>query len=353
MIDATFVTDDIVVIKDYGQGVPESTAIYNKLYRKFFGPNSPWAAGQGDPNIGIGYPSLDLSNLNLPQLSVPNRFQTSVSASINTEGDAFLTVSGTTVTILNNNKSNLTTNQRGFKLTDVGSFLYNGNDVNNLLVIGKIIEVINPIGNGNYSQATLEKANTSNYSEVPAYILADQDNFNYNEKANFYLLIRTKYDETEGGYYIPAINQLQTLTAGKVDMNDVYINLYKISKTRDSGNATTKVRVRADISRLNGFVGEIPTTSVPRVYWKSGSPANDDNYGDPNSTVMFYNEDVPYWVAYIITPYKNEVKDLEKGTSYVLEVDELLPTPIDGYDSPTLIFPESQINNLLSDLSRI
>lgn len=338
MADSTFDTDEIVVIRlpDFNAG---GSTIINKFQRVFFGANSGWAAERGDISEEdkiSGYPTSNLSNItNIGKLSVPVRMTGNNGSGVL---DANLSVGANSDDVILST-GGLITDVAGFTADDVGAFLYNGADPNNLIVIGKIKTFVDS------SQVTIEKANTTGYTAVPAYILRDTDNFSYPNNGSFIVLIRPKLD-TPLNYYVPSIAQLQTITSGLPDMNPTYFNLKKISKVRDAGNTASATSVRSSILRLSGFTGEVPVNGNANVLWKAPTTGNDDNDGDPN-TVLFANEDMPYWVAYLVSPFRGQAKDLEKGTSYVLSVEETQPTP-DLAGTPTLITIGNQINNTLS-----
>jgi hypothetical protein len=55
----------------------------------------------------------------------------------------------------------------------------------------------------------------------------------------------------------------------------------------------------------------------------------------------------PYWVAYYIDPLDPTSNNLDKYTSYVLEIEELVPTPFYNGAYVT-IGPGETVNNILS-----
>jgi hypothetical protein len=307
----TFEATDIVVIKDF-----RDSKVTLQLYKIFYGnENVDIAEATGNyDNYYTGYPSVSLDNLtNINTLSIPTRIQANAGGGI---GDADITVNGDEVTL--SLDGDLATTL-GFTINDVGAFLYNGTNLNELVVIGKIKQYISA------SSVILQKANTTIYTNVPAFILRNQNNFGYLENGSFLVLIKPVSDG-EGSWYVPAINQLQRTVDNLPDVNPTYINLYKISKDKDKGNTTIpRERVRASIKRLSGFVGEskLPSTTGSML-WTSPVP-NDDL---PSSNILKSFSDIPHWVAYIIDPYEKEPsKNLVKGTSYMLEISNTLPTP--------------------------
>lgn len=292
---ATYNFDDIRILK----ATPEVISAFN--FRVFYGANSSFP--DGDDN---GYPNENLTNLGFPlenyEISIPVPLvdgtvdpPVQVTVSIDTNSNA-VTASEDVFTT-------------GF--SPVGKLLWDASDVNNLRLIGKIATRVDN------NEVTLVDNYTGNDDlvDVDAYFSygsSIDNNQALEHKDGFVILVKTGITESEEKV-IPAFTYMQNHTgapsiSGVVQgLNNTYISLKRISKLGSKASpVTTAVQVPASIQRLNSYVGVV------------------------GSNYFSTSDDIPIWVAYLVNPFRDSSKNLDKNTTYVLEIEEVLPVEDDG-----------------------
>jgi hypothetical protein len=270
------------------QAAPE---VYSACDKIFYGADSTV-----NDAIPDGYPNASLSNLgfNLADYEII----TPVSL-------------GATTLSVNTNGTTVTASTGIFTIVSapVGKLLWNGSDVNNLRLIGKIASRTSDT----VVELTSPYLGSSNLTAVSGYIsnVAD-NNQSLEHKGGFIILVKTVEDID--GKIIPAIKDLKS-TGTSIDgvaqgLNTTYVSLNRISsKGSKSSPVSSAVSIPATITRINRYA--VSTNS--QAYF---------------STI----NDIPLWVAYLVNPFGSSSKNFDKNTTYVLEIDEVLPTWDDGGD---------------------
>lgn len=269
------------------QAAPE---VYTACDKVFYGADS--TVNDATPD---GYPNASLSNLGFSIADYEIITPVSLGA--------------TTLTVAAN--ATAVTASTGIFTTvsnPVGKLLWNGADVNNLKLIGKITSRTND----NVVELTSPYLGASNLTAVAGYIsnVAD-NNQSLEHTGDFIIFVKTVEDPA--GKIIPAIKDLKS-TGTTIDgiaqgLNTTYISLNRISTKGSKSSPVSAVAVPASIRRLNRYA--ISTNT--QAYF---------------STI----DDIPLWVAYLVNPFGASSKNFDKNTTYVLEIDELLPTWDDGGD---------------------
>jgi hypothetical protein len=296
---ATFTTSSIRLFKDDEAGV-----VRNAFSQKFYGIDN--SVGLNPAN---GYPSANLSSLpfNIAdyELTVPGELGANLSITINT---------------------NIVTRSSGnFVTGDIGKFLYTGATINTIQPVGKIVSV-------DGDEATLENSNGVGYSDVKGWIATSANNIaSYRASKGFYILTRVEEDgENPGSYFLASPKQLKATTPfaeiGGIpqQLNNTYIRLKRLSKIGNKGTYE-ETHIPATITRVNDYV----TDGVPL----------------PSTKLFKVEGDIPLWQAWFINPFGNNNKNLDKDTSYFIEMDETLPVTADNSDTP---YPITYLNNYAS-----
>ena len=291
---ATFTSSSIRIFLDDAAGVVNS-----KFRQTFYGVGN--SAGLPEAN---GYPNATASNvfadITRYEITAPTALGATLSV---TAADATVTASASV-----------------FSSGDVGKILFNGADPNNLIPIGKILSYTNA------TTVELEVANTAGYSAVAGYIMVEASNgFSIPANRGFHVLVKVEEDGGDPTHkYIPSLRQLRatepfTEIGGiKQFLNTAYVNLKRISRIGDKGNAQ-EVAVPATITRINNYVSVAGT--------------------------LFPTEgDIPLWVAFHINPYNSTSKNLDKDTMFSLSFDDVLPISADGSDTIQPVIPGAASN---------
>lgn len=263
----------------------QASAVYGACDKIFYGADS--TVPDADPD---GYPNENLDNLgfNVSDYEIITPIALGANLSVS------------------NNDGTVTASSAVFTTNPVGKLLWDGTDVNNLKLIGKIasktsdtvVELVNPyLG--------------TNLTTVAGYIsnVAD-NNQSLDHKRGFIVLVKTVEDPA--GRIIPAIKDLKASSTTIIEgvaqgLNTTYVSLNRISTKGSKSSPVSAQAVPATITRINRY----PVSTQPNLYFNS-------------------NNDVPIWVAYLVNPFGDNNKNLDKNTTYVLEFDEVLPTWDDG-----------------------
>jgi len=263
--------------------------------KTFYGAES--SLGDGDPD---GYPNIGLTNLgfniNDYEIKMPQDLNANITIATNT--------------------TTLTADDDVFSAGDVGKLIWNASDLTNLKLIGKIasytaadeVELVE-----NYGGASITDAG------VAAYIsdVSDVDhNQSLNFKGNFYILVGVE-DNGSGKPALPSVSGMQNFATNLINgvqqgLNTNYVALSRISATNNKVSpSASATQIPATIARINGYV----VSSQANKYFS-------------------FNGDIPYWVAYEVNPFGTANKNLDKNTTYSLEIQETLPTWDNGSGAP-------------------
>jgi hypothetical protein len=138
------------------------------------------------------------------------------------------------------------------------------------------------------------------------------NNQSLEHKDGFIIFVRTGTTESEEKV-VPAFTYMQNHTgspsiSGVVQgLNNTYISLKRISKVGSKSSPVSSVQVPASIQRLNTYRG-----------------------GNLVNTYFRDTNDIPIWIAYYVNPFRDASKNLDKNTTYVLEIEEVLPVEDEG-----------------------
>lgn len=229
----------------------------------------------------------------------------------------------------------------------VGDYIFWGDDPNNLYIGGKIKVVYSP-GSPEYLDGMryqfekdtnkafpLHTSGTYEDSPIPQQIYYYRKTWNGKGISNdimngFYVLIGIEKDDvTQKPVYYPYLDTLSSgLTSSSPDDRVVDIT------TADRFAYTDLIRIRRISNRFEsdktGFqtgleTEEIIPCTIHRTngFWYQNSNLNSQG----QLTSLFTNADqAPNWCAYYVNPYGNKSNKLDKNTTYVLEINERLPT---------------------------